>query len=41
MASGRGTFQRVLDNLIECLDHGMDIDLLTVCDDENIGMKRS
>jgi len=36
MASGRGTFQRVLDSLIECLDHGMDIDLLTVCDDENI-----
>ena len=37
LASGRGTFHVITRNLVACLDHGIGVDLLTVCDDDNVG----
>jgi len=41
MASGRGTFHTITRNLAACLNQGVGIDLLSVCDDENVGSLRS
>lgn len=37
LASGRPTFPTITQNLMACLNHGIDIDLLTVVDDGNSG----
>lgn len=36
LVSGQGTFAIIVNNLVECLRKGIGVDLLTVCDNENI-----